>query len=159
MKDTNVSLGVYNGGPFDGLPCFSLDVTEGMSEPNSIILEMLESIPPVTLLNIIVGRKIENDDALRYLIERSNALGLITCVESYITPQPFMALFQWKRYHTDTEIFPYGASEIIFHTKLPPTFRPTALQNKQLPILYWAFEGAVNAALPKLQTNMRIYRK
>ena len=159
MKDTLLSLSVYNGGPFDGLPCFSLDVTEGMANPNSIILEMMKYMPPVTLINIIVGKEIENDDPVRFLVERATAFGLITCLESYIEPQPFMSLFQWKRFHSDQEHFPFGASEIIFHTPLPPQFRPTALQNQQLPIIYWAFNDAYQAVISKLQTNTRIYKE
>jgi hypothetical protein len=151
------------GGPFDGLPTFTLTLEEGETCPaaEAVLLAIAPYTPPIARFTIVPvsSTAYESTSALLNLVQELHRAGLFIRAVAYNTVYSWMsAVNEVLLFTTDYETRE-RANIIVFRgTKPPARWRPMPYHLATQPILYWwPRSGALNANIAVLPTGMRLW--
>lgn len=156
----SIWLETLKGGPFDGLPAFSIRFEKDEDELDlGIALELLTSLrPPPMHLRITHAAGGNEIEPIARILAQANAFGMGTSVEIYGSVWPWMLdkLVGWRCLHTTDLCVPAPVEEIVFHTKEAPLLSKNAFPFHVLktPIVWWDLGKKDIRSVPQ---NVRVW--
>lgn len=161
---STMALSIVRGGPFDGSPTFLLRFEQdaGTFDPGKVLYSLNSMEPPPIHFTCIyaVGQDDETlPDGIAKILRQVKAWGMSSMVDIYGPWEPWMLLFDWRRFHTTDLLVPYPVEEVVFHTEEndPPQVKLYPFHEKARPVLWWAPDRVTESSLSLLPHGMKLW--